>query len=268
MSVSKLATVHAMSPNHSGKRTHAIDRITYHCFVGQVTAKRGVEVFMPAKKRASCQYVVGYDGSIGACVDEDNRSWCTSSAPNDQRAITIEIASGTVHPYEIRDAAYDAVKELTIDIMQRHGKTKLVFIPDKNTALAYTPAANELLITQHRWFAAKACPGAFIISVLQDLTDAVNANFKQVSSDVVYRVQIGAYSRRANADRALAMIRNAGFRDAYINTSDNYFRVQVGAFGNMANAEALRDKVKDAGFCCCIKTTSRTTLHIIKEDTK
>ena len=89
MSNSPLVTHTVLSPNHSGKRNHAIDTITIHCFVGQVTAKRGCEVFLP-KGNASCNYVVGYDGSIGLCVEEKDRSWCTSSRSNDNRAVTIE----------------------------------------------------------------------------------------------------------------------------------------------------------------------------------
>ena len=35
------------------------------------------------------------DGSIGLYVEEKNRSWCSSSNANDQRAITIEVAADT-----------------------------------------------------------------------------------------------------------------------------------------------------------------------------
>ena len=65
MSNSSLVTHTNISPNKYSPRNRAIDRVTIHCFVGQVTAKRGCEVFKPAKKKASCNYVVGYDGSIG-----------------------------------------------------------------------------------------------------------------------------------------------------------------------------------------------------------
>ena len=57
MSNSKLVTVTQISPNKNSPRNHAIDRITIHCFVGQVTAKRGCEVFQPTSKQASCNYV-------------------------------------------------------------------------------------------------------------------------------------------------------------------------------------------------------------------
>ena len=74
---SSLATVRMISPNRTPNRNHAIDTITIHCFVGQVTAKRGCEVFQPSSRKASCNYVVGYDGSIGLCVEEQDRSWCS-----------------------------------------------------------------------------------------------------------------------------------------------------------------------------------------------
>ena len=35
---SKMVVCTKLSPNHSGLRTHSIDRISPHCVVGQVTA--------------------------------------------------------------------------------------------------------------------------------------------------------------------------------------------------------------------------------------
>ena len=36
---SKLISYTKLSPNHSGQRTHSIDRITPHCVVGQLSAE-------------------------------------------------------------------------------------------------------------------------------------------------------------------------------------------------------------------------------------
>ena len=118
---SPLTTVTMISPNKTVNRNHAIDTITIHCFVGQVTAKRGCEVFQPTSKKASCNYVVGKDGDIGLCVEEKDRSWCTggtmkvngiSGSSNDYQAVTIEVASDTKHPYAITDKAMAAMIEL------------------------------------------------------------------------------------------------------------------------------------------------------------
>ena len=174
MSNSKLVTVTQISPNKNSPRNHAIDRITIHCFVGQVTAKRGCEVFQPTSKQASCNYVVGYDGSIGLCVSESDRSWCSSNSGNDHRAVTIETASETVHPYKVTDKAYNALLDLVTDICKRNGKTKILWFGDKNKTLAYTPKANEMVMTVHRWFANKACPGDYLYNLHGDIAAEVN----------------------------------------------------------------------------------------------
>ena len=174
ISNSKLVTVTQISPNKNSPRNHAIDRITIHCFVGQVTAKRGCEVFQPTSKQASCNYVVGYDGSIGLCGSESDRSWCSSNSGNDHRAVTIETASETVHPYKVTDKAYNALLDLVTDICKRNGKTKILWFGDKNKTLAYTPKANEMVMTVHRWFANKACPGDYLYNLHGDIAAEVN----------------------------------------------------------------------------------------------
>ena len=167
MSNSPLATYTKISPNRTSPRNHAIDRITIHCYVGQVTAERGCSgkrfVTYDPDGGVSCNYVVGYDGSIGLCVPESDRSWCSSNRANDHRAITIETASDTVHPYAVTEAAYSALLDLTTDICRRNGKRKLLWMEDKTKALAYMPEADEMVLTVHRWFAAKACPGEYLL---------------------------------------------------------------------------------------------------------
>lgn len=162
MSNSPLVNYTLISPNKNSPRNHKIDTISIHCFVGQVTAKRGCEVFQPTSKNASCNYVVGYDGSIGLCVDEGDRSWCTSSASNDHRAVTIETASDNKAPYAVTDKAYAALLDLVTDICRRNGAKKLLWFGDKAKTLAYTPKDGEMVMTVHRWFANKSCPGDYL----------------------------------------------------------------------------------------------------------
>ena len=211
---SPLATVRMISPNRTPNRNHAINTITIHCFVGQVTAKRGCEVFQPSSKGASCNYVVGYDGSIGLCVEEKDRSWCTggydkngnpirvngvSGKSNDYQAVTIEVASDAKHPYAITEKAMAALIELCTDICRRNGIKKLLWSGDKN--LVGNPAKQNL--TVHRWFANKACPGDYIYQRLGDIAAKVNAKLgvtppaetKPVST-VPYKVRITATDLR------------------------------------------------------------------------
>lgn len=194
MSNSSLVDYKLLSPNNSGKRTHKIDRITPHCFVGQVTAERGAEVFATTSRKASCQYVIAKDGRVALVCDEDNRSWCTSSNSNDQRAITIECASDSKHPYAFTDDCYNKLIDLTVDICKRYNKTKLVWINNKEKALAYEPNDNELQITVHRWFANKSCPGDWLIGKMDDYVAKVNSRIdskvKPVSNKVNTQKQL------------------------------------------------------------------------------
>lgn len=173
---SPLVAYTKLSPNHSGQRTHSIDRITPHCVVGQLSAESICGCFTSTSRQASCNYGIGKDGRVSLCVEEKNRSWCSSSAANDQRAITIECASDLTHPYAMNSAVYTSLIELCTDICKRNGKTKLLWLGDKNKTLNYAPAANEMVITCHRWYANKSCPGDWLYSRLGDLAAKVTAN--------------------------------------------------------------------------------------------
>ena len=184
---SVLATVDIQSSKNSGKRTKTIDRITPHCFVGQVTAQKGAEVFKSydlSNKASSCNYVIGKDGDVASVVYEDLRSWCSSSTDNDQRAVTIECSSDKVQPYAFTDSCWNTLVELCVDICKRNGKNKLIWIDDKSKALAYVPQQNEMLITVHRWFAKKACPGDWCMSKLGELASSVT-NKLNVTEQVI-----------------------------------------------------------------------------------
>lgn len=174
MTNSSLVDYKKLSPNHSGKRTHSIDRITPHCVVGQLSVETLGSIFSKKSKEASCNYCIGSDGRVGLIVEEKNRSWCSSSASNDQRAVTIECASDIKHPYKFNSKVYVKLVELCADICIRNGKTKLVWIASKSKALAYKQKNTEMLLTVHRWFAAKACPGKWMLDHMDDLADAVN----------------------------------------------------------------------------------------------
>lgn len=217
---SPLATYKCLSPNHSGQRTHSIDRITPHCVVGQCSIETLGNIFLPTSRQASSNYGIGADGRIGLFVEEKNRSWCSSSNANDQRAITIECASDKTEPYAFYDVVYNRLIELCIDICKRNGKKKLLWLEDKDKTLAYNPKPDEMVLTVHRWFANKSCPGAWMFARMGDLAKKVTAALGGTTDSVKptthpdkltegwYRVrktwadsksQIGAYKYLKNA---------------------------------------------------------------------
>lgn len=173
MSNSPLVVYTRLSPNYSGQRTHSIDRITPHCVVGQLSAESICGCFTSPSRQASCNYGIGTDGRISLCVEEKNRSWCSSNRDNDQRAVTIECASDMAEPYTMTDAVYRSLINLCADICKRNGKTKLLWFGDKAKTLSYVPKTNEMVLTVHRWFKNKSCPGNWLYERLGDLATQV-----------------------------------------------------------------------------------------------
>lgn len=218
MSNSSLVSYTKLSPNHSGQRTHSIDRITPHCVVGQLSAESICGCFTSMGRQASCNYGIGTDGKIALCVEEKNRSWCSSSDANDQRAVTIECASDLKEPYAMNSKVYASLVNLCVDICKRNGKSKLLWLGDKDKTLNYSPKSNEMVLTVHRWFANKSCPGNWLYARLGDLATEVtkklggssDSSSTTTTTDTLYRVrktwadsksQLGAYKVLANAKK-------------------------------------------------------------------
>ena len=183
---SPLTDITMLSPNHSGKRKYNLTRLTPHCTAVMVTAKRIGEIFQNPSRNASCNYGIGTDLKIVCCVEEENRSWCSSSPDNDNRAITFECASSNIAPYEFAPGVYDRLVDLCIDICKRYNKDTLLWISDKKTALAYVPKDNELVLTVHRWFANKACPGDWMMARMGELASRVTSALKPSTGTTEY----------------------------------------------------------------------------------
>ena len=271
MSNSPLISCTKISPNKNSPRNKPIDRITIHCVVGQCSAERIGEIFQNKDRQASCNYGIGLDGRIILVVDEKDRSWCSSSGANDHRAITFEVASDTTHPYAVTDAALKSTINLCEDICRRYGKKKLLWFGDKAKTLAYTPAEDEMVLTVHRWFANKACPGEYLYSRQGQIAAEVTKRLSggsgtqegnnttpsaKPSTEALYRVQVGAYKRKSNADAMLAKIKAAGF-DAFTTKVGDLYKVQVGAYREQTKAENAKAQVNKAGFPAVVVKTSQ-----------
>ncbi len=168
---SSLVTYTNITGDCNSPRNHVIDTITIHCYVGQVTAKQGCDYFVTTERQVSANYVVGTDGSIGLSVPESARAWTSSSRYNDQRAITIEVASDTKSPYAITDKAYTALVNLCADICRRNGIKKLIWKNDQS--LIGQPDKQNM--TVHRWFSNTDCPGDYLMNHMSDIASKANA---------------------------------------------------------------------------------------------
>lgn len=222
MSNSTLVNVTVLSPNHSGTRTKAIDRITPHCVVGQLTAEAIGNCFVTSKRKASCNYGIGTDGKVVLVVDESNRSWCSSNSSNDQRAVTIECASDKTNPYAMTNEVYSSLIALCVDVCKRNNKRKLLWFDDKDKTLSYIPASDEMIITVHRWFAKKECPGDWLYERLGDLARTVTERLiDQVSTekpnDVTKTTNFQEYKVKVTTN-ALNIRKGAGITNAVVGT--------------------------------------------------
>lgn len=175
MSNSGLVSYTKLSPNYSsGRGGNSIYIFTPHCVVGQVTVERLGEIFADPSRRASSNYGIGKDGRVALYVDEKNRSWCTSSPWNDNRAITVECASDATEPFKFNDVVYARLIDLLVDCCKRNGKNKVIWFGDKNKTVNYKPKSNEMLLSVHRWFDNRSCPGAWMYARMQNLADEAN----------------------------------------------------------------------------------------------
>lgn len=249
LSNSKLISYTKISPNRTGPRNHKIDTVTIHCVVGQCSVETLGNIFAPTSRQASCNYGIGADGRIGMYCEEKDRSWCSSNAANDNRAITIEVASDTKHPYAVNAKAYAALIDLLVDICKRNGIPRLVWSTSKADRVNHKNGCN---MTVHRDYANKSCPGEYLYSRHAQIASEVNKRLGSTDTmpqpeKVLYRVQTGAFRNKAGAEALLQQVKAKGF-DTYMVKVNGLYKVQVGAFAQKSNAIAMAAKLKAAGF--------------------
>ena len=183
-----------ISPNKTSPRNHKIDTITIHCMAGNLSIERCGEGFAKASRKASSNYGIGSDGRIGMYVEEKDRSWCSSSSANDNRAVTIEVANdgGAETGWHVSDKAMSSLLDLVTDICKRNGIDKLVWSDIKSDRVNHKNGCN---MTVHRDYAAKACPGDYLYGKHKWIADQVNARLSGKAStptDSSYVVKVTA----------------------------------------------------------------------------
>lgn len=268
---SSLVNYTRISPNRgnvvNGKRVygrdHAIDTVSIHCVVGQCAVEALGSIFASASKQASSNYGIGYDGRIGMYVEEKDRSWCTSSRANDNRAVTIEVASDTKHPYRVNDAAYKSLIKLLADICRRNGIKKLVWSTDKNNRINHLNGCN---MTVHRDFANKACPGDYLYNLHGQIATEVNKILSQEDDDNMKRYQkladvpTGVYRDTVQKLMDAGVIRGDG--SGNINLSEDMVRCLVFCDRMLENAKDEYPKVDEAAIAQKVKETLKFNVTV------
>ena len=164
---SSLVSFTRISPNRNSPRNQSITKITIHHMAGIMSVEEFGALVANAGRQMSANYAIGNDGRIGLFCPESDRSWCSSSPWNDNRAVTIEVSNseyGDALGWPIGDKAYASLIRLCVDICKRNGIKKLEFTGDQTGSLTY-----------HYMFAATACPGPWIKSHTNEICNKVNA---------------------------------------------------------------------------------------------
>lgn len=199
MSFSPLTTkiIPASTSNYSkGRSGQTIKKITWHHMAGNCSIETCGKFWQDPSRRASSNYGIGTDGRIGGYVDEENRSWCSSSAANDNQAITIEIANdGGAPDWHVSDTAIESAIRLTVDICQRRGIKQLSWTGNANgtftwhcmfTSTACVPLDTELL-TKDGW--KRIADIAVDEEVASAHIDDLTINFSPVLAKVPVKTQ-------------------------------------------------------------------------------
>lgn len=225
MSNSKLATYTRISPNSNNPRNNTIKKITIHHMAGVGSVESCGAIFASPARQASANYGIGNDGRIGLYVEEQNRAWTSSSAENDNQAITIEVSNDMVgEPWHVSDAAMKSLIDLCTDICMRNGIKKLNFTGDASGNL-----------TMHRYFAATACPGTYLASKFPYIAEQVNKRLKNSTptKESSFLVKITAHRLYIRTGAGLKYKTNGVVKNGEVFTiveeKGNWYKLKSGA---------------------------------------
>lgn len=204
MSNSKLVSYTKISPNKTSPRMNKIKKITIHHMAGILSVETCGNLFALPSRQASSNYAIGSDGRIAMYVEESDRAWTSSNANNDHQAVTIEVSNDEIGGnWHVSDKAMESLIELCVDICKRNDIKELNYTGDASGNL-----------TMHKWFSKTTCPGPYLESKFPYIAEEVNRRLgkaPEVEEEVLYCVQVGAFSDRRNAEKLETRLKAAGF---------------------------------------------------------
>ena len=149
---------------HGGKRKKPITVIVPHHNAGVTTGLNLAKYIKETSRQLSCTYVIGQEGEVFQTLDTSLEPYTTSNRDIDTRAVTFEIANSTGAPtYEITDASFDALVELSIATFKENGIKEAVYTGDKTGN-----------IHLHKWYASTNCPGPYVEKIMPELARRIN----------------------------------------------------------------------------------------------
>lgn len=181
MSNSSLVSYTRISPNKNHPRKYPITKITIHHMAGNMSLQSFGSLVAKTSRAMSSNYAIDSKGNIGLFCDEEDRSWCSSSRENDNRAITIEVANDGGSPnWHVSDASMESLINLCVDICKRNGISFLNFTGDSSGNL-----------TMHKMFSNTQCPGPYLESKFPYIASEVNRRLNDAVSSIYAGAKVG-----------------------------------------------------------------------------
>lgn len=214
---SPLTTKEILSPNYSIRKL-PITKFTPHHTAVVASAEAIANGFLKPERKASANYIIGNDGKIICNVPEEFRAWTSGNADNDNRAITIEVCNETGAPeWKVSDAALEALINLGVDVCRRYNLPGFTWTGDKNGTL-----------TIHKMFQATACPGPYLGSKMPYIAAEITKRLKpSAEASILYKVQVGAFSNKANAEKMLVRLKADGYDGFVVETEKPETKVEA-----------------------------------------
>lgn len=206
---SPLATKEILTNNFNERKKPILKFTPHHVAVVDADAETIAGNFN--KNGNSANYVIGNDGTIISCVPEEYRAWTSGNEDNDTQAITVEICNSTGEPdWKVSDAALESLMNLGVDICRRHNLPGFTWTGDNNGTL-----------TIHKMFQATACPGPYLESKMPYIADEITKRLNQKEvDDMWYKVQVGAFKNKDNAENLLAELKTKGYNGFIVEVDD------------------------------------------------
>ena len=152
-----------------------------------------------------------------------------------------------------------------MDICKRNGKKKLLWLGDKDKTLKYQPGSDEMILTVHRWFANKSCPGTWMMERMGDLAEKVTAALggttvipsEDKANDPVKYIWNYLFAKIGNAYGVAGLMGNA-FAESGLNpmnlqnTYNKRLNISDEEYTRLVDDGAYPDFIKDkAGYGLC-----------------
>lgn len=203
--VNKIITKHFTK----GREGKTINKIVVHHNAGKLTVEQCYNAWQ--SREASAHYQVEDGGRIGQLVWDADTAWHAGDWNANLTAIGIEHANDGGADWTISDKCLDAGAHLVAALCRYYKLGRPEWL--KN-------------VFPHSYFAATACPGAIYgsqksayIKRAQEWYDAMEKGQSTIqsttssssSSGTLYRVQVGAFANKSNAEKLMAELKAKGY---------------------------------------------------------